>query len=53
MWRFLKRKHSENSDEISDEEPQTPDQFRDSSSSTSVRKKIYLYDGSYLSMAFT
>ena len=44
MWRFLKRKNSENSNEISNEEPQAPDQFRYANSSTTDRKKIRLYE---------
>ena len=39
--------------ETSDEEPQAPDQFHCISSSTMGRKKICLYEESYLSMGFT
>ena len=60
MWRFLEeeayRKFDEvsseipQSDETSDEEPQASDQSHYISSSTTGRKKIRLYDESYLSM---
>ena len=62
MWRLLKRKHADNSDEASDEmkrghktsdeEPQTPDQFHCIISSTTGRKEIRLDDASYLSIRF-
>jgi hypothetical protein len=63
MWRFGKRRrvtkdgdfsptHTDNFDEVSDEEPQAPDRFHDTTA-TRDTKKVHLYNESYLSMCFT
>jgi hypothetical protein len=64
MWRFLNRsrqankadfspRHTDNSDEVSDEESQASDKFHCTSVKTDTEKKICLYNKSYLSVGFT
>ena len=53
MWRFLKRKHPDNSGMTSDEESQSPDKLHCTSATTADTKMVHLYDESYLSMGFT
>jgi hypothetical protein len=45
-------RHTDNSDEVSDEESEASDQFHCTSATTDT-KKVQLYDESYLSMDFT
>jgi hypothetical protein len=63
MWRFFKRRlvikerefgprHTDNFDEVSDEESQASDKFHCTSATTDT-KKARLYNKSYLSMGFT
>jgi hypothetical protein len=50
--RHFSTRHTDNSDEVSDEESQASDKFH-CTSATTDKKKVRLYNGSYLSMGFT
>jgi hypothetical protein len=63
MWRFLKRRgaikerdfsarHTDNSDEVGDEESEACDKFHCTSATTDIKRSVFTMKAMYLSMGF-